>query len=348
MTGYEYGNTRVRAMRARLLRPRELADLLRTGNLDRLLGALAETDLRPEVEVALARVSGPRRLDEALRRHLARILSAVASFYEGAAGDRVGLLLDRWIRKDLRAIVRLPDGGAGGDPADLLVPVGRLDEAALAEITSHPDLRSRMDQVIAWDLPWGGGTRVLAAALAEYERSGDRTAVEHAVDEAFAGRIESVLGDDRVGTVLRAEIDATNLLTALRIRAARTAGEPVPDIPHFVSGGNREAERWADVAGENDVERVAAAARMSFPGGWDEELAAWGSHQDLTVLADGLRRRITAAAVSGFVSGDPLGFDIPVAYVFAKEAEVRDIRLVGRAIVHGLGPEVLDHLETAA
>jgi V/A-type H+-transporting ATPase subunit C len=348
VTGYEYGNTRLRAMRARLLRSRELGDLLRTGSIDRLLGALAETDLRPEVEAAIARVSGPRRLDEALRRHLARILSAVASFYDGAPAERVDLLLDRWIRMDLRAIVRLPDGAAGGDPADLLVPAGRLDDAALAEITAHPDLRSRMDQVIAWNLPWQAGARVIASALADYERSGDRTVVEHAVDEAFAGRIDSVLGDGRSATVLRAEIDSTNLLTALRVRAARASGEPVPDTPLYVSGGNREAQRWEDVAVEDDVERAAVAARVPFLAGWDEELAAWVSHQDLTVLADGLRRRITAAAVSGFVSGDPLGFDIPVAYVFAKEAEIRDIRLVGRALVHGLGPEVLDHLETAA
>lgn len=82
---------------------------------------------------------------------------------------------------------------------------------------------------------------------------------------------------------------------------------------------------------------------------WQEVLQAWSSHGQLTVLAGGLQQRLTAAALAGFAAGDPLGFDIPVAFTFAKEAEVRDLRLVGRGIVHGMDEaEVLARIETAA
>jgi len=53
MTGYEYGNTRLRAMRARLLTRADFAGMVATGSLDRMLAMLADTAYGPDVEAAL-------------------------------------------------------------------------------------------------------------------------------------------------------------------------------------------------------------------------------------------------------------------------------------------------------
>lgn len=351
MSGYEYGNARLRAMRSRLLGAGELTDLLSTGTLDRMLGRLADTAFGPDVEAAIPRAKGLRRLDTALRGNLSHTLTGMASFYDGAPAERVSLLLDRWIREDLRTLVRLPSAPADTDVGGLLVPIGPLDAGALAELARRANVRDRVELAVAWRLPSANAAVILRRALPAYERTGDHAVLEAAVDAAYAVRLTEVLGDarSRAARILRAEIDARNLLTALRVRQARRLDEPGPDEDPYVDGGNRPADAWAPLAEEEDPERVAGRPEVDVIPGWDTEVAAWADDADLTRLADALRRRLTAAAVAGFASGDPLGFDIPVAFTFAKEAEVRDVRLVGRAIVHGLGPdEVVGRLETAA
>lgn len=351
MTGYEYGNARLRAMRARLLGAGELADLHATGSLDRMLGRLADTAFAPDVEAAIPRATGLRRLDTALRSNLSKTLTAMSGFYEGAAGERVAVLLDRWIREDLRTLVRLPDAPGTADVHGLLVPVGALDAAALSELAGRTSVRGRVELAVAWRLPSPGAAPLLTRALAGYERTGDRTTLEAAVDAAFAVRLSEVFGDERsrAARLLRAEVDARNLLTALRIRRARELDEPVPPGDPFVEGGNRATDDWRVLLDEQDPARIPGRPAVGVIPGWEAEVAGWVADRDLTRLADGLRRRITTEATAGFAAGDPLGFDIPVAYTFSKEAEIRDLRLVGRAILHGLGPDqVLGRLETAA
>ncbi|NIP81562.1 MAG: hypothetical protein GWM90_21045, partial [Gemmatimonadetes bacterium] len=182
MTGYEYGNARVRAMRSRLLTARQLEDLYDTGSLDRMLGRLGDTAFAPDVEVAVSRASGLRRLDTALRQNLSRTLTSMAGFYDGEPGERVRLLLDRRIREDLRTLVRLPDTPGGADVEALLVPIGPLDAGALSELVALPDVRSRVERAVAWDLPSPRAARRLRQALPGYERTGDPALLEAAVD----------------------------------------------------------------------------------------------------------------------------------------------------------------------
>lgn len=341
-------------MRSRLLRGPDFADLYAAGTLDRLLGRLADTSYAPDVEAAVARATGIRRLDEAIRRNLARTLAAMHSFYAEDAADRVAVLLDRWVLHDLRTLFRVPDGPDAPEVSTLLIPAGRLDESALAALAALPDLRSRVDLAVSWELPSRATARQLRDALGDFERTANRAVVEWALNAGFAAKLDEILGNEvsRGAQVLRTEIDVANLVTALRLRAARLAGEiaPATDRSPIVPGGTRKIGHWEELAAEDDSERLAARVEELFPmPEWQEVLQAWSSHGQLTVLAGGLQQRLTAAALAGFAAGDPLGFDIPVAFTFAKEAEVRDLRLVGRGIVHGMDEaEVLARIETAA
>jgi vacuolar-type H+-ATPase subunit C/Vma6 len=67
MSGYDYGNARLRAMKSRLLSGRDLEALAEIGSLDGLIAALAKTVYRETVEIALVRASGLACVNEALR-----------------------------------------------------------------------------------------------------------------------------------------------------------------------------------------------------------------------------------------------------------------------------------------
>jgi vacuolar-type H+-ATPase subunit C/Vma6 len=355
MRGYEYGNTRVRAMRSRLLGQDDYTEMMAVGSLDRVLAVLAETEYRPDVESALVRTQGLRRLDESTRTNLARTLRAVASFYAEEPRRHVDLLLARWDLRNLRALLRLPDATRiSPDLTGLLVPAGRLDDAALNELATQPDLRALLDLLVVWGVPSPETAIALATARARYEAEADPRIIQLALDRSFADQMNQVLGEEDTGpaSILRSEVDMRNLETALRLRSARLDHEPGwSDVSvDYVEGGIVPTDVWAQVTLIDSAEAIAALlTSRRLPAGWDRVVRAWANHNDLIRLREEAQRATTNAAVSRFVTGDVLGFDVPLAFVFAKEAEVRNIRLIGRGIAHGIPiDEVEAHLEVAA
>lgn len=355
MTGYEYGNTRLRAMRSRLLTSTDFSEMILAGSLDRMLAMLADTPYGPDVEGALVRARGLSRLDETIRSHLARTLRRMASFYGDEARERVDLLLHRWDLRNLRALLRLPEAPmVSGDVSRLLVPAGRLDEADLAELAAQPDVGSLIDLMVAWGIPSAETAIALIRARVRYRAEGDPTVLESALDRVFAEEMDQVLGGEDTGpaSILRAEIDARNFETALRLRAARVDGEPGwTEIGEaYVPGGLLRVDIWSEVAQTDSAEASAEMVmRRPLLSGWESAIRAWVSHGELTRLAEELQRATTSAAISRFVTGDVLDFDVPLAFTFAKEAEARNLHLIGRGIVHGIpGTELEARLEVAA
>lgn len=267
----------------------------------------------------------------------------------------VDLLLSRWDLRNLRTLMRLTGiGGRRIDPGSLLVPAGRLGEGELAELAAQDNVVSLVDLMVAWGIPSPESAFALLRARTAYSAEGDVSHLEQTVDRAFAAETERVLdgGDDGAAVILRSEIDARNLELALRIRAARIDDEPgwFEATHRFLPGGIQSPELWEQIADTDPPETVAELAGASTPvSGWSETVAAWVAGNSLTQLNDGLQRAITSAARSRFVIGDQLGFDIPVAYTFAKEAEVRNLSLIGRGLVHQIPmSDVEESLEMAA
>ncbi len=359
MTGLEYGNTRLRARRSRLLGESDYVTLLTAESLDRLLGLLSDTTYGPAVAAALTRYRGIRRLDEALRIALATELRALRRFYAGVAVPVVDLLLERWDLHNLRTILRAKAHTAEvADLPGLLVPAGTVTDAELSELADQPRVRPVLDLMVAWGLPSPDQARRVASAWPEYERRGDISVLERVLSTAYAEHLDEVLRthDDApsdTSRLLRAEIDRMNVMTALRLRRAREEGEPGTDDaepgPAFLPGGRiRRAvlEGARSAATAADAAAVLAAAPSSP--GWDVALADWNAEDDLGSLERSLRDATTRDAIALFHGGDPLGPAIPMAYVFAKENEVRNLRWIGQGIVHGLSPDdVAGHLVVA-
>lgn len=356
MSGYEYGNTRLRAMRSRLLTRADYVDLMTAGSLDRMLAMLAEGPYAADVEASLVRGRGLDRLDRALRSNLAGALRRMASFYEGGPREMVDLLLSRWDLSNLRTLVWLLDAATNvGDYSALLVPAGRLGESQLEELAAQGDVAALIDLMVAWGIPSREAGFGLLRARSRYMAEGDVSAVVQVIDHAYADETSRILGSERDGAIeiLRAETDLRNLELALRARAARMDGEPGWDQStdaEYLPGGTQPPELWRDVAEADAPEAILdlVAGRSSIPG-WRSALTSWAAGGDLGELMETLTRALTSAARSRFVRGDPLGFDIPLAFTFVKEAEVRNLRLIGRALVHHLPMSgVEQRLELAA
>jgi V/A-type H+/Na+-transporting ATPase subunit C len=339
---FVYGNTRLRARKAQLLTEADYEALLGR-DLDGVREALTQTAYRPEVESMLARGGGTRPLETAVRDHLARVLGEMRSFYQGRAGELVDVLLSRF---DLHNLLTLVRGRARAQPADVIlqavVPIGPLARGAAEEVARRDDAAAAVELLITWRLPDPDTAARLAAAWPHFERTQDLAQLEHELAAAHAYRVERSLAraPETLRELVARERDATNVLTILRLRAALRDEElaelPPPAPDRFLPGGR---------IGENALEAalhlpappdtVAMLADASHRPDWRRPLERYPAGGDLSLLQRQLEDARVRWALRLFLSGDPLGVDVPIAYTVGTENEARNLRTVAESAAEG-------------
>ena len=340
---FAYGNTRLRARKAELLGAAEYESLLER-DLDGVLELLADTAYRAEIEGALAVSNGKHALHVALGRHLARTLGELRAFYEDRSRELVDLLLSRFDLHNLLALLR--GRVRGQEPEQVLanvVPLGTLGGAAAQEIARQQELARAVDLLVSWRLPDAAGARALADAWPEYERTEDLAALEHALMAGRAHDLDEALraagaSADSLRELVAREHDAVNVLVVLRLRFALQLDElsdlpPAPGPGRFLVGGRIAEEALEDALRQptrpEAVAKLVAAARRDD---WRVPLQRIASGGDLPTLQRELEVSRVRWAVGLFLRGDPLSFDVPIAFTVAHENEARNLRLVGEGV----------------
>jgi V/A-type H+-transporting ATPase subunit C len=338
---FVYGNTRLRARKAGLLTAAAYDGLLGRP-VDGVQQALAETAYRPELEAALARWSGKRALELAIRDQLAHALAEMRSFYGDRARELVDVLLARF---DLQNLLTLLRGQVRHQPADVVlasvVPLGPLGDGTAEEIARRDEPAAAVELLIAWHLPDPETAAALTRAWPRFERTQDLAHLEHELVRAHAERVERELAraPETLRELIARERDATNALTVLRLRTALqldelTALPAAPESGRFLPGG-RIGEGALDEAlhmpaRPDAVARLAGAAHRPD---WQASLARYAGSDDvdandLPLLQGELEATRVRWALRLFLTGDPLGIDIPIAYTVAQENDARNLRLV--------------------
>jgi V/A-type H+-transporting ATPase subunit C len=346
---YDYGNARLRAMKSRLLDRLVYEELLNTATFDELISALARTPYRPDVETALMRYGGARCIAEAVRLNVARECGQIRSFFDGEPRRLIGVLLGRWDVFNLKTILR---GHARGIPTDQivesLVPAGDLDAPALAALAAQPTVRATVDLLVTWRLPYA---RPLVEAMPAYTRRGDLAELELALDrDRFAAALAGLPVHDGnaalVREILVAEIDATNIMTLLRLsrvydrEAALRAHYGTTDLtPLLLPGGLLTAEQMSHLA---DGRWHMADSRWQIRDcRFESRIPNLESVSgDLVLIQRALERWLILKGVSMF-GRDPLGIAVAIGYLSAKQAEVANLRLIAYGKSLNLEPDAI-------
>ncbi len=240
---------------------------------------------------------------------------------------------------------------AGADPGEIraaLVPAGELSDDVLGELANQPGIRAAVDLMVSWGIPTPATVRAVAAALETFESSDDFQALERAMNRAEAEEVRRALDEAEPGVVriLRAEIDQANLLVALRLHQAQSEGQDVDAVDsaeRFLPGGSLPAAVLAR-AGHAEDRAAAAAILVAAPleATWRPGLERWSESGDLVVLNDDLNEMLKRQAVGMFATADPLGPGVPLAYAWAKENEVENLRTIGAGLAAGMSPQLIE------
>ena len=325
---FAYINARVKGMRARLLSPGRLEELLAAPDLQSFLQALANTPYGQELQEALTRYHGLMAVDEALMQHFQKTVRRVLSFAEGKPRTLIEVFLTQWDLHNLRTILRAKHAGHPPEAAEQnLVPAGQLTEVRLRELLRQPDLPSVADTLATWEHPLA---EALVEAVRAYETSRDLLGVELSLDRAYyewALRVARGIGHDEalVRDVVRMQIDFTNVKTAFKLQSLELSRE--------------ERERFYLPGG-------AVVSRKIFLDLADPKTAEFGM-RELRVRGIHLEGK-TPAEVERFLDeeatrrlaelylGDPLGIDVVIGFFTMLASEVRNLRLVARSKALGI------------
>jgi V/A-type H+/Na+-transporting ATPase subunit C len=336
VTGYDYGNARLRARRRGLLRHEEYAGLLgRDG--PGLLSGLAASSYRPQAEAMVTATGGwLEQLYRAARDHLVAALTGVAGFYSGRAGEVVTALLGRFDVHNALTLLRAQHHGTLPDPA-LLIPVGRLDARTAREAAGQPDLPGAARLLAGRRLPDPGTAAVLLAAAHRYELDTDLAAVEQAVaHSAWAHQLGALLADgpatDEALAALRREAEDRNLLLALRLREAANEGSTgvTAADQQQLPGGIMPAGQLTVIL-QAQARADVLAAMVPVRHAWHGPLTAWAGGGDLATLHADLETERLRAECRQLRRGDPLGAATVLHYVLAHQAQARNVRLLVQA-----------------
>ncbi len=355
MTGYEYGNARLHAMKSRLLTAKELEMMVQAGSVQGIIAALTKTSYRKAIETALARSSGIDCVTEALHYDLTDTLGKIRSFYSHQAGELVTLALRAYDIHNLKAIFRgLSRNAPASEILATLLPVGELKYPLLIELANASDMRAAIDMLASLILPFAHpllNVRALHPGADEFE-------MELALDRWYYAEVQHSLqkkssGKDILTVFFNLEADLANLQTVLRFihtpveltfLREHTGSESLSSL--FVGPGRLTFNLLSQAGAQDSLETaIETLEGTPFSAALQAGLAAYKRSGRLSDFEKKLRRNRLEWLVQLFRK-DALGIGVVLGYIGLKINEINNISWIAHSINMRLKPDAIrDNVE---
>ena len=358
MSGYEYSNARLRAMKSRLFNQETYQELAETRTLEQLLRALAQTDYREAIEVTPTISGELNALNSALSLHLRRTLRKVRRIFDPELQPSIAMVLEAYDVNNIKAVLRGLENAAPPETIrDAQLPVGELTESVLLLLAQAPSRREALDLLVTMGLPIARPllavrTRQPNASIAMYELALDHWYYSRALD---LGR-RPPHGAELLTQALAMDADLTNLLTVLRLvywhadKASvmtRLGVDQVEDL--LVGPGSLSFDTLSLAAQQITVDAVVEQLVSTRYGpALESGLNAYRHSQRLSDLERSLRR-YRLQTIAGFMRKDPLGIGVFLGYLALKNNEISNLRWIASGIELGLPTQTItNELELVA
>lgn len=350
MADFDYGNARLRAMKARLLSRRELEALTEAGSLDGLIAALTQTAYRIPVEAALARLSGMNCIHEALHDDLVSTLGSTRRFFDGPAGEMAAIVLRIYDVHNLKTILRgLAKNAPAGEILPALIPVGEIHADILQQLARASEPRTAIDILVTLGQPIAQPLLKLRAEKPGAETYQMELALEQWHFEQGKKTLKEGPASSRLlEAALDLEVDLKNMLTVLRFAHAplerkflreRTGSD---DLRLLLLGPGCISFGLLARAGEQDTLNAAVEilADTPYKALLNSGLDGYAQSGRLSEIEKHLSR-FQLNWMQAQISKDSLGIGVLLGYHALKTNEIANIRWIAQAVNMGLKAEAI-------
>ena len=335
---YGYGNARVRGMRSRLLTSHVFDELMTVADLNKIIQRLIDTEYGPDIETAIIHGRTPAAVDEAFRANMVRTFQKVMGFLNAEAYELVGTLLGRWDLFNIKSIVRGKHMHLKPEEIeDGLYAVGALSPTELHVLANLEDIRAVVDTLVTWGSPYA---EPLRGNLAAYGEGGNLATLELALDRYYSGWAAKRLSGRRANAVLARhilglQVDSINLLTIFRL-LKNDIGGVNPGIFYLAGGAYVSEELFTLMTGLSDVDEVLDALKMTpYARQLEAVIATYVEEGSLSIFERALEDYVMRKALD-CGRGDPLGVGITIAYLWAKQNEITNLRIIVKGTAVGM------------
>lgn len=346
MSGFEYGNTRLRAMKSRLLSKQTLESLIISESVESLITGLTKTPYRKAVEATLARASGVAVIDEALSLEFAETVGKIQQFYEGAAAESVSQLLRIYDVQNIKAVLR---GLSQHLPSDeimgAILPVGEIPGSIWVLLARADGPREATDLLATLSQPHAQPLLELrgkkpGATIADME-----LALEHwYFNEAEVYIMSMAQAANGLAAALKLNIDLKNLLTVLRFGYAPAERKrlDVDGLRRLLVGPGEITLHVLESAAEQNTlsDTVSVLAATPYATALQLGLESFRKTGHLSDFEFQLRR-YRLQWMRRKIRLDPLGIGVPIGYIALKENEVSNLRWIAHGIQQGIDRRVI-------
>jgi V/A-type H+-transporting ATPase subunit C len=325
-----YVNARIRGMKSHLLDSEFYERLIHKPDVDAIISELERTPYRNDVELASVQADGIHCIENALRLNLARTSNLILRLVKDESFENlIRIVLNKWDVQNIKTIMRGKNIHAPADEIrECLVSAGELDEATLVELVKQPDIRAVIDLLGTWNSHYASP---LTRSYDKYKKKRDLAVLEYALDKYYYKESLSTLkGKSYNVTILKellcSEIDIINLKSALRM--VRDGIKPEEGGRIFIEGGTVfETDFLKGLIKERrimDVVTKLSGTPFSFlqPIGHEENgrISQYEKQLDKYLIEKGI----------AFFRGDPLSIAGVLGYIWAKNTEITNIRIISR------------------
>jgi len=329
---FGYINARVRALKGLLLTAREYEAALETGSLEELVSCLESTPYAAALGEAMTLKKGIAAVEEGLRRDFHGTIDHLLRIAGGRPRELLATVLGRWELFNVKTVLRGLHSHAGLEAImGSAIPFGRLDEAALQELVRQAEVRSAIDLLVQWRIPYAPALR---AAYPAYREHGDFHALEVALDRSFFTAalrgLDRGRGDEAVvAECLRREIDLILLSYALRAVHHETTEPHAGEA--FIPGGKTVThEVFGRLCAARTLgEFMAAVPSSSYTACLEEKAGRYLEFRRLFALERALSTCFIREMVR-LIQRDPLSIAFTIGYIWRKISEITNLRLIAR------------------
>lgn len=327
-----YINARMRGMKSRLLDHRTLDNLILQPDPDSLISELEKTPYRDDIIEARGRYEGVLCIEDALRRNFVKTFRKVQGFAKNEEAEKyIRIFLHRWDVQNIKTILRGKNIHVTNEEiTGCLVPAGELDEATLAELVRQQDIRSVIDLLATWRIPWAVP---LTNAFTAFAQNRDLATLECALDRYYyGGALHEVSAPGANNAMIRhifaIEIDTINMKTVLRMIRDRV--DPKEAGQFLLDGGLEfDQKKLARLLALHTIDEAVAEMAVPRYRSLVKISEAAIKAQKISVIEKELERYLVTEGTRSFLL-DPLSIASLIGYFWAKYNEITNIRIISR------------------
>jgi len=335
---YPYTYVRVIVMRSLLLKKEDYDKLMKM-SLSEIAKFLQDSTYKEEIDKLAADYSGAELVERALNKNLIRSFKKLKKI----SPENLNLLIDAYLKREdifnIKTILR----GKYTETDDkeiesLLLPVGTLNKKFLLELLKKQTIEEIVKNLKIIDF------KDVEKAYETFKKNNMLIEIENVLDKYYYNNVlkfmEKIPEQGKLfREFLEAEIEVLNIITMLRLKKENLEKEDIKNYL-FLEKVDRYYKRLVDA---KDVEEFLSLLEKSkYNKVLKEAIKNFNENKSIIPIEMKLYKYLLEKSVV-LQHQHPLSIDIILGYMFAKEIETRNLRVIVKGKQLNLSDEFIQN-----